>query len=451
MAKTPVLDLDRQSHSGLDRWGGNIQEEWLRELRGRQGVLVYQEMSDNEPTIGGLFFAIRNLIRNLDWSMSMQEEDQELDERGVFIEECLQDMEVSWDDIIDEVLSFFEFGWAAQEILWKVRRGPDQDDKRLTSQFTDGRIGWRNLPLIGQETLDRWHWDDEGDLLTALVQYPDFTTPGITPAGAVTGAAIPREKFILFRTTKRKGNPEGRSLLRNAYRPWYFKKHIEMFEAIGAERDLAGLPVLQVPAEILMPSPAAQFASMRDAMQDLVSDLKRDELEGVLVPNEEAGYKLELLRGAGPKQFDTEVIVKRKTVEILVSVLADFLVVGHGETGSFALNVSKVGLFTTAINAYVGAIEETFNAELVLPTLLINGMSTENPPMLHAGRVSVRDITSVVDSVLKMSQAHLLPFDPQPGMANDLLRQLGIAEIDEEEFKPPPAPVGPGGVPIGAF
>lgn len=449
MAETPVLELGRQSHSGLDRWGGKIQEEWLRDLRGIRGVRVYREMADNEPTIGGLFFAIRNLIRGLDWTMTMSEDDADLDERGVFIQECMRDMTTSWDDVIDEGLSFFEFGWAAQEIVWKMRRGPDAGDKSLMSQFTDGKIGWRSLPLIGQETLDQWQWDDDGDELISLTQYPDFTNPGTKGFSAVT---VPRSKFILLRTTKRKDNPEGRSLLRNAYRPWFFKKNIEIFEAIGAERDLAGLPVLQVPAEILIPNPAAQFAGMRTAMQDLVSDLKRDELEGVLVPNEDAGYKLELLRGGGDKQFDTDIILKRKATEILISVLADFLMVGHGDTGSFALNISKVGMFTTAINAYVGAIEETIQAELVIPTLLINGMPIDDPPILRAGRVDVRDVTAVIESISKMAQAHLLPFDPQPGLANALLKQLGLPEIDEVAFEPPPPPVvGPAGVPAGEF
>ncbi|WP_155274431.1 hypothetical protein [Piscirickettsia salmonis] len=49
----------------------------------------------------------------------------------------------------------------------------------------------------------------------------------------------------MFRTTSRKGNPEGRSILRNAYQPWYYKKNLESIESIGIERNLVGLLTLR--------------------------------------------------------------------------------------------------------------------------------------------------------------------------------------------------------------
>jgi hypothetical protein len=52
---------------------------------------------------------------------------------------------------------------------------------------------------------------------------------------------------MLFRTKSRKGSPEGKSILRNAYRSWYFKRRIQEIEGIGIERDLAGFPTLTAP------------------------------------------------------------------------------------------------------------------------------------------------------------------------------------------------------------
>ena len=43
---------------------------------------------------------------------------------------------------------------------------------------------------------------------------------------------IPIEKVINFRTTAERGNPEGRSILRAMYKPWYFKNNLEEVEAI---------------------------------------------------------------------------------------------------------------------------------------------------------------------------------------------------------------------------
>jgi hypothetical protein len=60
---------------------------------------------------------------------------------------------------------------------------------------------------------------------------------------------IPIEKMLLFRTTVQRNNPEGRSMLRTAYRPWRNKKRIEEIEGVGIERDLAGLPMARIPGK----------------------------------------------------------------------------------------------------------------------------------------------------------------------------------------------------------
>ena len=79
-----------------------------------------------------------------------------------------------------------------------------------------------------------WEYDDSDNLIGMTQQPPpDY--------GLFT---IPMSKAMLFRTESVKDNPEGRSILRNAYRSWYFKRRIQEIEAIGIERDLAGLPVI---------------------------------------------------------------------------------------------------------------------------------------------------------------------------------------------------------------
>ncbi|MCE2604181.1 hypothetical protein LH384_34385, partial [Pseudomonas aeruginosa] len=55
------------------------------------------------------------------------------------------------------------------------------------------------------------------------------------------------DRALHFVTKSRKNNPEGRSVLRGAYRAWYFKRRIQEIEGIGLERDLAGFPVLTAP------------------------------------------------------------------------------------------------------------------------------------------------------------------------------------------------------------
>jgi hypothetical protein len=76
-----------------------------------------------------------------------------------------------------------------------------------------------------------------------------------------------------------KNNPEGRSLLRNAYRPWYYKHRIEEIEAVGVERDLAGLPIAYLPPEYLSSSATADQIQVRNAIEQIVQTVKINEQE----------------------------------------------------------------------------------------------------------------------------------------------------------------------------
>jgi hypothetical protein len=102
-------------------------------------------------------------------------------------------------------------------------------------------IGWRKFAPRAQESILYWIWDDEGGLQGAVqLAAPDYKT-----------IPISIDRLLLFRTTSLKNNPEGRSILRNCYRPWFFKRRIEEVEGIGIERDLCGIPVLYASAETI--------------------------------------------------------------------------------------------------------------------------------------------------------------------------------------------------------
>ena len=218
---------------GQKRYGGFFQEEFLRELQGRKGIQIYREMADNDDVIGAILYAVEMLIRQVTWDVRPAGSGEKDTEVAEFVLSCMHDMSDTWTDTISEILSFLTFGWSAHELVYKRRAGKSADP-RLNSKYTDGLIGWQKLPIRSQETLYEWHYDEKDNLL-GMVQMPppDYRL-----------IEIPVEKLLLFRTKSRKGSPEGRSILRNAYRDWYFKRRIQEIEGIGIERDLAGFPAV---------------------------------------------------------------------------------------------------------------------------------------------------------------------------------------------------------------
>ena len=401
---------------GQRRWGGAFYEEFLKELRGRRGMETYREMADNDDIIGAIIYAIELLIRQVDWDVQPGGPSEADQAAADFVRECMDDMSDTWTDTVSEILSFLTYGWSAHEIVYKRRCGISRNPQ-LNSKFTDGLVAWQKLPIRAQESLYQWEYDDN-DNLTAMTQMPPPDYEMIT---------IPADKLLFFRTKSRKGNPEGRSILRNAYRDWYFKRRIQEIEGIGIERDLAGFPTLTAPPGMnIWDTDDPEMNSIRANAQAIVTNIRRDSLEGIVMPD---GWKLELLSTGGDRQFDTNKIIERYDTRIAMTVLADFVLLGHQEVGSFALSSNKTHMFAMAICAYLDIICETFNGKAIPQLLAMNGDHfagiTDYPTLTH-GDVEDTDLAPLGDFISKMTAAGLIIPDDE---IEDYLREVsGLPE-----------------------
>lgn len=411
--------------SGLQASNGVVFEEFLLQLRGPQGRKVLREMSDNDPVIGGILLAFEKTLSRLDWHIEVPDDATPQDkEVADFVQECFDDMSDSWTATLSGVLSCMTYGWSYHEIVYKKRQG-DTNDPTTRSRYDDGRVGWRKWPIRTQESLLRWVFDENGGV-QGMQQV-------VLTGGSYT---IPIEKALLFRTTTAKGNPEGRPLIRNAHRPWYFKKRIEEIEAIGIERDLAGLPVGWIDSSYFSNTASPDERALKAVMQDIVTNIKRNETEGVLMPlqRDEDGNKmieLELLSSGGSRQFDTDKIVARYNQQIAMSVLADFIMLGHENVGSQALGQSKIELWMMAVEAVAKSIAEVINQHAIPRLLKINGIQAETPPHLVFGSVENVNLGILGTFLKSLADAGIITGD---GPLEDYVRDVAkLPPRDQEE------------------
>ena len=421
MAKTDFREL---GVTGLSRDGGVVRDEYLRELQGDRWLAVVREMG-NDPIVGAILFAVEMLLRRVQVSVQPADESAAAQELAQFVEECIGDMSTDWADTLAEILTMLPYGWAYMEIVYKQRGGGvDAPEKR--SKYTDGRIGWRKWSIRGQETRERWEFDDSGGV-QGMWQRNDTGT-----------VLVPIEKALLFRTTQRKSNPEGRSVLRSAYRAWYFKRNIENIEGIGIERDLAGLPVAKVPPGVLAAETDGERAQLA-AIKEIVTNIRRDEQEGVLWPlvrddNGNELYTLELLSTGGERQFDTGAIIQRYEQRIAMSVLADFILLGHEAVGSYALSATKASMFKSALQAWLTSIAGVINAHAIPRLLRLNGMDLTLAPVFGFGAVGDVDIETVITFVKEMGAAGM-SFFPSPELENRLRGDVGLPPLSDEDLQ----------------
>lgn len=402
--------------SGLLHYGGIVNEEFLRQLVGSRGVRVFAEMRDNDDTVGAVLFIIDKLLRNVKWKVEAADQSPAAIECAEFMTSCMDDMEHSWSDFISEILSMLVFGWSAHEIVYKIRAGFDNENPSYYSEYDDQRIGWRKLPIRPQETLSKFDFNDVGDV-TALHQQP--------PIGSV--AVIPADKLLMFKTQSYKNNPMGRSILRNAYRAWFFKKRIEEIEGVGIERDLAGLPVAGVPAELLSLSATADQKASLAAIKKLVKSIRRDEQEGVVFPlvYDDQGnklYTLELLSTGGSRQFDTNTIITRYSKAIAMSVLADFIFLGQTKVGSYALSSDKTDMFSAGLGAWLITIADVLNRQARPKLMKLNGFDRKVWGKFVPSDIEKEDTQKFCDNIYKLvGVGAMVPDDELSKRLRDLL------------------------------
>lgn len=417
-----IIDFREVGATGLRRFSGFVFEEFLANLLQWKGAAIYKEMSWNDSTVGACLFAIEMLIRKVEWGVKAAS-NQPFDlEAKDFLESCKHDMSVTWADLINEIVhETMVYGYSVHELVYKRRCG-DVFDPSMRSKHQDGRIGWRKITVRSTDTIYRWQFDDHGGLQGVEQLAPPH----------YYHVTMPVEKILLFRTRIMKNNPEGRSLLRNCFRDWYMKKNIENIEAIGVERDLAGLPVAMVPPELLAQDASTAEKQNLAMIKQIVTNIRRDEQEGVVFPNlyDDNGkplYELKLLSTGGQRQFDTDKIIHRYDMRIARVFLADFLLIGQEKVGTSSMVGTRQGLFGTAIAGFLDLVTDVFNNYAIPRLFSMNDFQITDYPKITHGDVGAVDLDALSRYITALANAGM-PLFPDTNVENYLLKAGGMPE-----------------------
>jgi hypothetical protein len=379
-------DLTGQLGVPLGRKWSTFDEDFLTQLRGRQAIKHYREMSDNDATVGSILFGVEMLIRQVEWPVIPGGDSLADEEAAAFLESCKEDMSLSWNDFIAAVMTFLPYGWSFHEIVYKLRTEEH-------SLFNDGKVGWGKFAYQPQEALHSWSMDEHGGLEAFNWM-----------AGGSKGS-IPIEKGLLFRTTTARG-PNGRSILRNAFRPYQFKKRVEEILMIGIDRDLNGLPIARIPADSILDDD-----DFNQEARKVVTRIKRDEQWGVVFPLEydENGnpmYEFDVLRSDGASSIAaTKDVVGELAQQIANVVLAGFVHLGQTAVGSRALAEPQQQLFQKALQGWVDGVAETLNRFAVPRLFALNGFNLDKLPQFKPEEIADTALDELGTFVRSTAQA----------------------------------------------
>jgi hypothetical protein len=414
---------------GLKVSGGRVLEEFLESVRGRRAAATYEEMSKNSSTVGALLFVVESMARQAEWNIEPAGDSPEQLKEAEFVRQVLfEDMEITWSDLLTEILSMFVHGWSYHEIVYKVRKGPDQKNKKFNSKYSDGRIGWRKIETRAQQTLEKWEISPEGDIL-GMWQ--------IDPYNRASGQVfIPIEKSLLFRTKRTRNNPEGVSILRTALRDYFYLKRIQEIEAIGIERELNGLPFATMPIEYFKAEPGSAQATVMNNMKEMMGSIRTDERGYIIFPphynaeNMPTGWDFKLLTSGGSRAIDTNVTKNYYKQSIFQSALAQFLQLGLDGGGSHAQMTENVAVFSKALSAQLSSISSVFNRQAIPTLMRINGVDPKNWPTLNHGKVERTSLAELGTFIAKLIATQAIV--PDDNLEAYLRTRADLPPKDEE-------------------
>jgi hypothetical protein len=404
-------------------------DEFLPKLRGLNATRTFREMKDNDPVIGAILMAFEMLLRAAEFRVEAADDSPEAKDAQIFVEQCFADMDGTVDDFLAEVLTFLPFGFSVFEVVYKTRGGRYANDPTRYSQFDDGKMGIRKLAPRAQWTIDRFLTDENG-AITGVRQ-----TAMTLKTGAVD---IPIDKMLHFRTSTINNDPSGRSILRNAFTSYHYASHIQMIEAIAVEREMNGIPVGRIPSEYLADNATAPQQAFANAFKKILRDVKFNDQGFVLLPSDvyenDDGSKtsipmvqFDLVTAKGTRAIPTGEVILRHQQNIARSVLADFLMLGSSDTGSFALSKSKTNIFLTAASGYTEAIAAVLNRQLVTLLWEINGFDPLLMPSISFGDIAPVDLAELGAFVRDIAGAGM-PLFPDDDTENTIRRAAGFPE-----------------------
>jgi hypothetical protein len=429
-AQQEVAPTDTIGTTGLRHASGFVHEEFLSRLRGQPGVQFYNEMWQNSAVIGAVMFIIQAVLRQVNWSIEAPTDKPVDRQQSEFLESCLGDMEHTWEDVISEAMSFLVYGWAWFEVTHKLRKG-ESDDPTTNSQHKDGLFGLRKIEMRSQDTLWQWGFDKSGTL-QGLIQLDIWNNLG---RGAVF---LPLSKSLHFTTRKFKNNPEGLSLLRPVVGTYHYVKRMQELEAIGWSKDLVGMPVMQVPKEILLPSANADMKALNAQLKAMLQQMQVDERYCAMIPSETnqdgspSGFKLSLLQSAGKRTIDTSGAIQRYNVQIMQAFGADFLQVGQSKVGTQSLFEGKTNLFLLGLTHYLDIIESTLNRTLVPRLMRLNNVPRERWPHFRHGKLDKPDLDTLGKFLQALGAAGLL--SPNKQLENRVLEMADLPSPDDDDM-----------------
>jgi hypothetical protein len=213
---------------GLTSYGSIFRMEYNPDLFGINGLRTYDKMRRNDAQVRSTLRLIKTPCLGARWYIVPATTDPLDVQIADFVNYNLfVGMSASWPQLLTEILSMLDFGFYVLEKVWDIRIWQGQP-----------YVMWKKLAPRHPLDLNQWFYDSNGGPVGISFYQP---LPVAEPV------FIPINKLLVFTFDKEAGDMSGLSVLRSAYKHWFYKENLYKVDAIQKERHGVGLPVVKLP------------------------------------------------------------------------------------------------------------------------------------------------------------------------------------------------------------
>ncbi len=415
LADIPVSDLGKEIGSAGTRWRRTLGgEEYNTTLAGQNGLDIYDKMRRGDAAVRTSLRLAKTPVLAARWGVDAADrQDPESVKQAEFIEDALFElMSISWEQILMEAMLMLDFGYYMFEPVFTVKMWQGQP-----------RNVWQKwAPRHPTDvTGNGWEYDDHGG--------PEGVW--MTSFEGDEEVWLPIEKLIVFTYDREANNMEGISLLRSAYKHWYYKDNLYKIDAIQKERHGIGVPVIKLP-----PGFTPRDKTLAD---ELGRNLRTNEQAHIVLP---PYWELIFAKVEG-QPTDPVKSIDHHNVEIAKNVLGQFI-----DTGASASKEQEIDLFMKAIRFTADIVRATINKHAIPQLIDFNFSDVTQYPKLRARRIGEANELRTLSFAFRnfVGANTVIPDDPLEEWVRD---ELDMPMPDKATSRVTEAPQAPstGGTP----
>lgn len=397
--------------SGTENFGGIITgEEYNPLLVPPACFRIYDEMRIADPNVQASLEIVKTPIMSANWTVQppkdptpQEQEVADFCQSALFERGAMAD---TWSYFLEHALLQLDYGVSPFERVWTL--GADQ------------RIRLHRLAPRLPKTIQRWKIDETTGTgkLEALEQLA-------MKDGRFQTLTIPADSLSVFVRRREGDNWWGRSILRSAYKPWYYLCQAEKAEAVRIFRYGVGIPKATRARDY---SPQeGELEKVEQIAKGMVSHER-----AYLVTHDAWDWEILIPQGGLAGDTGTGAAIERHGKAIMRNVLAEFMTGGaeglnSGRTRTLA-NVFASALYTQADNI-CGVLDLSVLRPLCDYNFPMEAQQLRYPTIV-ANDVTDVDVKQLADIVGRLSAFKIVTADDD---LEDFFRQLlGMPALQEK-------------------